>query len=221
MAISKGWKWEILSKDDEYWNTPDFMMHYLKYRWSSLGFNTFLDLGCGLGRHSLFMAENGFSVYAFDNSKYVVDIVKEKAYDKNLDIKLCVGNISDIPYENESIDCMVAIGILSNNDIEGISRILDEMHRVLKTGGETYFNIISQVSDIGVDDELLNGNNFYNITESDFEYLFKNFEVIDIKHIDELTDNFMSMPSYCVLLKKVDKNGTFKDNKIGDSAYLV
>jgi len=221
MAISKGWKWEILSKDDEYWNTPDFMVHYLNYRWHNLGFKNFLDLGCGLGRHSLFMAENGFSVYAFDNSKYVIDIVKEKAYERNLDIKLCVGNISSLPYDNESIDCMAAIGVLSNNDIEGVSRILDEMHRVLKTGGETYFNIISKISDFGANDELLNGNTFYNITENDFERLFKDFEVVNIKHIDEISDSFMSMPSYCILLKKVDKNGSFNDNKIGDSVYLV
>ena len=43
MAISKGWKWEVLSKDDEYWNTPDFMIHYLDYRWKKLGFKDFLD----------------------------------------------------------------------------------------------------------------------------------------------------------------------------------
>ena len=221
MAISKGWNWEILSKDDEYWNTPDFMVHYLNYRWNNLGFKSFLDLGCGLGRHSLFMAENGFEVYAFDNSKYVIDIVKEKAFVKGLDVKLCVGDISNIPYDNESIDCMVAIGVLSNNDFEGMSKILGEMYRVLKVGGETYFNIISKISDYGSNEELLNGNIFYNITESDFEHLFKDFEIVSIKHVDEITDNFMTMPSYCVLLKKVDKNGTFNDTKIGDSAYLI
>lgn len=221
MTISKGWKWEILSKDDEYWNTPDFMIHYLNYRWKNAGFNTFLDLGCGLGRHSLFMAESGFAVYAFDSSRYVIDIVKEKAYQKNLDVKLCVGDISSIPYENESIDCMLAIGVLSNNDKEGITRILREMHRVLKPGGETYFNIISKVSDYDSNEELLNGNNFYNITESDFEYLFKDFEIISIRHVEEITDSFMGMPSYCVLLKKVDKKNSFNDDKMKDSVFLI
>ena len=129
MAISKGWKWEVLSKDDEYWNTPDFMIHYLHNRWKKANFETFLDIGCGLGRHSIYMAENGFNVYGIDYSNYVIDTVKEKAYLKGLDIKLTVGDISSLPYESESVDCMAAIGVLSNSDKNGISVILKEMYR--------------------------------------------------------------------------------------------
>ena len=156
MAISKGWKWEVLEKDDEYWNTPDFMMHYLNYRWKNNSFETFLDVGCGMGRHCLYMAENGFNVYGIDSSKYVIDVVKEKAFLKGLDVKVCTGNIASLPYENNSIDCIAAIGVLSNNDKLGISAILKEMHRVLKNGGETYFNIISKISDMGNNEELVN-----------------------------------------------------------------
>lgn len=220
MAISKEFKWEVLSKDDEYWNTPDFMIHYLNHRWKNLNFDTFLDIGCGLGRHSIYMAENGFNVYGIDYSKYVVDTVKEKAYSKGLDIKLSVGDISSLPYENNSVDCMIAIGVLSNNDKSGIALILKEMHRVLKDGGETYFNIISKISDMGNNQELMNGNAFYNITEDDFEWLFKDFGIISIKHVDELY-NSMESSSYCVLLKKVNKNGSFDDDKLKDSVFLL
>lgn len=221
MAISKGFKWEVLSADDEYWNTPDFMMYYLNNRWKKAGFDTFLDVGCGLGRHSVFMAENGFNVYAMDYSKYVVDLVKEKAYLKGLDIKATVGTVSALPYENDSIDCMVAIGVLSNSDKNGIATILKEMHRVLKEGGETYFNIISKISDIGnANEELINGNAFYNINEDDFEWLFKDFNIISVKHIDDLY-NSMDMSSYCVLLQKVNKSGTFNDEKLKDSVFLI
>ena len=220
MAISKGWKWEVLSKDDEYWNTPDFMVHYLENRWKKLGFETFLDIGCGLGRHSIYMAEKGFNVYGIDSSNYVVDTVKEKAYLKGLDVKLSVGDISSLPYESESVDCIAAIGVLSNSDKNGISLILKEMHRVLKENGETYFNIISKISDIGGNEELINGNSFYQITEDDFEWLFKDFNIISIKHIDELY-NSIDMSSYCVLLKKVNKNGSFDDKKMNDSIFLI
>lgn len=220
MTISKGYKWEILSKDDEFWNTPDFMMHYLNHRWKGFNFDTFLDVGCGMGRHSIYMAENGFNVYGIDSSKYVIDMVKEKAYVKGLDVKLTVGDISSLPYESESVDCIAAIGVLSNNDKAGISIILKEMHRVLKEGGETYFTIISKISDIGTNEELMNGNAFYNINEDDFEWLFKDFSIISIKHVDELY-NSMDMSSYCVLLKKVNKNGSFDDEKLKDSVFLL
>lgn len=219
MTISKGWKWEVLEKDNEYWNTPDFMIHYLNYRWKKNNFNTFLDVGCGMGRHCLYMAQNGFNVYGIDSSKYVVDVVKEKAFLHGLDIKVSVGDISNLPYESNSIDCIAAIGVLSNNDKNGISSILKEMHRVLVDGGETYFTIISKVSDIGNNEELVNGNIFYSINEDDFEWLFKDFNILSIKHVDELY-NSMEMSGYCVLLKKVNKNSSFDDEKLKDSAYL-
>ncbi len=221
MVISKGWKWELLSKDDEYWNTPDFMIHYLSYRWKKAGFKTFLDLGCGLGRHSLFMAEQGFNVFAFDRSSYVVDVVKEKAFNEGLNVKVCVGNVNNIPYGNESIDCVLAMGVLSNSDKSGILEIIKEMYRVLKVNGEVYFNIISTVSDMDLDDELYNGNVFYNVIESDFEWLFEDFEVISIKHVSEVFPSGNNMPCYCVLLKKVDKRGSFSDDKLKDNLYLM
>ena len=220
MAISKGWKWEVLSKDDEYWNTPDFMMHYLSNRWKKARYENFLDIGCGLGRHSIYMAEQGFNVYGIDYSNYVIDIVKEKAYLKGLDIKLSVGDISSLPYESESVDCIAAIGVLSNSDKNGIATILKEMYRVLKEGGETYFNIISKISDMGSNEELINGNAFYCITEDDFGWLFKDFSIISVKHIDELY-NSMDMSSYCVLLKKVNKNNSFDDDKLKDSIFAI
>lgn len=220
MSISKGWKWEVLSKDDEYWSSIDFMMPYLNYRWKKNGFKTFLDVGCGLGRHSLYMAENGFDVYAFDNSKYVVDVVKEKASSKDLKVICNMGDVRELPYENESIDCMAAIGIMANNDKNGIYLILKEMYRVLKDGGETYFNIISKVTDYDFSEELLNGNTFYNIKEEDFKWLFSDFNVIDIRHVESVNDK-TSMPEYCVLLKKVKSNKTFDQNKLKDRAFII
>ena len=220
MAISKGFKWEVLSKDDEYWNTPDFMIHYLSYRWKQAEFKSFLDIGCGLGRHAIYMAKNGFNVYAFDYSKYVIELVKEKAYKNDVDIKLCIANIADFPYENESIDCMGAIGVLSNSDKDGILRVLKEMHRVLKVGGEAYFNIISKFSDNDSEGELFNGNSFYQINENDFEWLFKDFEIVSIRLVDEIY-NSNERPAYCVLLKKVNKNNSYDENNLNDNMFLI
>ena len=221
MAISRGWKWEVLSKDDEYWNTPDFMIHYLNYRWKNLGFKDFLDIGCGMGRHCVFMAENGYNVYGFDYSKYVVDIVKDKISEKNLNAKLCIGDMSSMPFENESMDCMIAINVLYNSDKEGVARVLSEMHRVLKDSGEAYLNIISKSNDLDSNEELFNGNNFYDITEKDFEWLFKDFNVVSIRNVSEYNDNFLNTSSYCVLLNKVSDKNSFNDDKLKESAYLI
>ena len=210
MNISKGWKWEVLSKDDEYWNTPDFMIHYLNYRWKKQNFRDFLDIGCGMGRHAIFMGENGFNVNAFDYSKYAVDIVKDKAYEKHLNMKLCIGDMSSMPFENESMDCMIAINVLYNSDKEGISRVLSEMNRVLRDNGEVYFNIMSDNNSLDSNQELFN-----------FGALFKDFSVVSVRNVSEVGSDFLNTSSFCVLLKKVSDKGNFNDDKLKESAYLM
>ena len=54
MIKSKGWNWNIVTDDKaEMWKNPSIESYYLLYRWKSQGKNTFLDLGCGLGRNSI------------------------------------------------------------------------------------------------------------------------------------------------------------------------
>ncbi|HOO76209.1 MAG TPA: hypothetical protein PLS66_13005, partial [Tepiditoga sp.] len=67
--ISKAWDWKEVK--DKIWYEPSEESYYLLKRWQN--FNTFLDLGCGLGRHSVLFAENNFETYALDLSEYAVE----------------------------------------------------------------------------------------------------------------------------------------------------
>ena len=79
MAISKEWNWKIVDKDNEFWLTPSKELYYLASDWKAKGFKTFLDMGCGMGRNTVFMAKNGFDVYAFDLSEESVQRTKQNA----------------------------------------------------------------------------------------------------------------------------------------------
>ena len=46
--------------------------YYLAARWKGLGYRTLLDFGCGLGRHAVYFAKQGFKVSAFDLSDKAV-----------------------------------------------------------------------------------------------------------------------------------------------------
>ncbi len=56
----------------------------LKYKTNG----TVLDLGCGAGRHSLFLARNGFKVVAVDSKSEVLAALKELARLQKLPIKV-------------------------------------------------------------------------------------------------------------------------------------
>jgi methylase of polypeptide subunit release factors len=63
------------------------------------GYKKILDLGCGTGRHSLFLAEQGFEVYATDMSPTAVKIATEKASALNLhNIRFQQHDMRDIPF---------------------------------------------------------------------------------------------------------------------------
>ncbi len=70
MEITKAWDWS--KNTDDQWLIPCMESSYLAEKWKSKGYNSFLDLGCGLGRHSIYMASHGFDVTAVDLSEYGV-----------------------------------------------------------------------------------------------------------------------------------------------------
>ena len=95
------------------------------------------------------------------------------------------------------------------------------MNRVLRVGGETYFNIISDNSNLDSKEELFNGNEFYYVTEKDFEWLFEGFNVVNVRNISEINSDYLNTSSYCILLKKVNEDSSFDDDKLKESAYLM
>jgi tellurite methyltransferase len=52
-----------------------------------------LDLACGAGRHALYLAECGFAVIAVDKSTVAVDIARQNAAIRNLDVDLRVADL--------------------------------------------------------------------------------------------------------------------------------
>ena len=52
---SNSWYWKQV-EDREYWMGPSDESLYCAERWKRLGLRKVLDLGCGLGRHSILFA---------------------------------------------------------------------------------------------------------------------------------------------------------------------
>ena len=130
MIESKAWKWEIVSKDDKYWNTPAKEVFYLAENWKDKGYKDFLDVGCGFGRNAIFMAKNDFNVWGFDLSEHSVHLTKQKAVEQNVELKeIVVSDMLKMPYEDNSFDCLLAMNVISHTDTEGFNQILSEIKR--------------------------------------------------------------------------------------------
>lgn len=142
MIESKSWDWS--RNKEEKWLIPCVESPYLAERWTSLGFNKFLDIGCGLGRHSVYMAEKGFNVTALDLSEYGVDHLKKWADGKGLNVNTVVSDMLKLPFEDGSFDCIMAYNVIYHTDGEGFVQIMNEIKRVLKPKGEFFVTLLSK-----------------------------------------------------------------------------
>lgn len=142
MIESKSWDWS--RNKEEKWLIPCVESPYLAERWTSLGFNKFLDIGCGLGRHSIYMAEKGVNVTALDLSEYGVDHLKKWAYEKGLNVNTVVSDMLKLPFEDNSFDCIMAYNVIFHTDGEGLVQIVNEIKRVLKPKGEFFVTLLSK-----------------------------------------------------------------------------
>jgi len=145
MVESKAWDWKVLdSKVERIWREPSIESFYLVNRWKQKEMKNFLDLGCGLGRHSILFAMNDFNVDAFDLSKDAVKSTKEWAESLELKVECKEGDMLNLPYENDSFDCIYCKNVISHSDTEGVKKIIKEINRVLKDGGECYLTLCSK-----------------------------------------------------------------------------
>lgn len=142
MAVTKAWDWS--KNTDDYWITPCIESAYLAERWSSEGFRNMLDLGCGLGRHTVYMGTHGFDVTATDLSDEAVKRTKDWAAKENLQIKACVSNMLELPFRENSFDCIIAYNVIYHTDAVGFQAALEEIRRVLRPGGELFLTLISK-----------------------------------------------------------------------------
>jgi SAM-dependent methyltransferase len=95
-----------------------------------------LDLGCGTGRNSNYLADLGNKVIGIEISKTALHLAKIRANDMGVNVDYRLGDIGekyDIP--DNSVD--VILDVTSSNSLDEKGRIiyLEEMNRVLKNGG--------------------------------------------------------------------------------------
>jgi cyclopropane fatty-acyl-phospholipid synthase-like methyltransferase len=74
--------------------------------------STALDVGCGQGRNSLFLARRGIQVDALDPSPVAVASVKDIAGRENLSIRTICGTFDDLGAASRGYDGMMIFGLI-------------------------------------------------------------------------------------------------------------
>jgi ubiquinone/menaquinone biosynthesis C-methylase UbiE len=99
-------------------------------------YHNVLDLGCGTGRHSIFLAKQGFQVYATDMSPTALKIAGEKAAALGLrNVHLEQHDMKSIPFIDNFFDAVICTWALHHGTLAQIQGTISEVHRVLAPGG--------------------------------------------------------------------------------------
>jgi ubiquinone/menaquinone biosynthesis C-methylase UbiE len=95
-----------------------------------------LDIGCGGGWDSIFLAQCGFAVTGVDVSPKALSLAARRAKKAGVSIRFRTGDARNLPVEDLSIDFANDRGCFHVIPREERHRYAEEIRRVLKPGGQ-------------------------------------------------------------------------------------
>ena len=155
-----------------------------------------VEFGAGLGRDSIYFAQNSINVQALDYSRTAIESINNKAKKLNLAefIKPKFFDVrKKLPFENNTIDgCfshMLYCMALSNSDLENLN---NEICRILKPGAINIYTV-RHTDDGDYKNGIHRGENLYEndgfiihfFSKDKVNQLSKGFKVLDIEKFEE------------------------------------
>ena len=148
-----------------------------------------LDLGCGNGRHTIYFAREGFDACGIDISATAIEWAKDWAGREGLQIDFRVGDITQLPYPDQSFDVIVSHGVLDHVSMEEAKRAVSEAARIIRPGGLFYFDLKS-ADDVEFGVGKPAGTNTFVVSDGFEKGLVQHFFTLD--EIHELMNGFFN-----------------------------
>jgi SAM-dependent methyltransferase len=193
---SQHWETNFSSKPEMFGLEPSIPAVKATKFFKENNIKNIVELGAGLGRDTIYFAQNSIKVQALDYSKTAIESITDKAEKLNL-AEFIKSKFFDVrkklPFEDNSIEgCfshMLYCMALSNSDLENLN---NEIYRILKSGGINIYTA-RHTDDGDYKNGIHRGEDLYEndgfivhfFSKEKVNQLSKGFEVLDIEKFEE------------------------------------
>jgi len=214
-SVLGSWDWNRINNYDR-WRNPSVVVYPLSIRWLKENKMNILDLGCGLGRNSVYLYQQGFKVTAVDASKSAIDRFKVTLQEKGYEIDLRLCDMHSLPFADECFDGVFSFHVIYHTNTAGIRKVISEVYRVLKPDGEVFVtfnskNNSSYLKNIQykIDENTIikqegieKGIPHYYCDEKEVKDLMSSFEILRFFYLEDIKPDGNRSCHYFVLAKK-------------------
>ena len=107
-------------------------------------FKRILDLGCGVGRHCVYLADKGFNVVGIDVSRSALMMAgKWGQKEGSASVMLIQAAMTSLPFRDRSFDAAISVSVIHHAVIGDIKTTIGEIYRILNKNGLFLANLAS------------------------------------------------------------------------------
>jgi ubiquinone/menaquinone biosynthesis C-methylase UbiE len=104
-----------------------------------------LDVGCGTGRHSRYLAHHAFTVYALDvQHKTLASLTRPVNRNQPGHLYPVTASFTTLPFQTACMDAICCFSTIHHSRFSDIIRALQEFARILRPGGLLCLDILSR-----------------------------------------------------------------------------
>ena len=193
---SQHWESNFSSKPEMFGFEPSYSAKKALETFKKNNITNIIELGAGLGRDTIFFAQNGIYVHAIDYSLSATNIIKKRSKENNLEALIRVENYDirkKLNCDNENFQAcyshMLFCMALTNQDLKDLNQ---EILRVLKKDGLNIYTVRNHMdgdfkkgTHRGEDMYEMNGFIVHYFSENKIKILLNGFTNISIENFDE------------------------------------
>ena len=193
---SQHWESNFSSKPEMFGFEPSYSAKKALETFKKNNITNIIELGAGLGRDTIFFAQNGIYVHAIDYSLSATNIIKKRSKENNLDALIKVENYDirkKLNCDNENFQAcyshMLFCMALTNQDLKDLNQ---EILRVLKKDGLNIYTVRNHMdgdfkkgTHRGEDMYEMNGFIVHYFSENKIKHLLDGFTNVSIENFDE------------------------------------